>query len=92
MVAEHSHYLSRIEKDVYSQVVALLKKVDPNLAHGAMAQFKLGEIQNFNSLVPSSQSEGLPFYSVSAGTPQQRQAAKAAFTSLAKRVEQKIRG
>lgn len=92
MVTEHSHYLSRIEKDVYSQIVSLLKKVDSNLAQGTMAQFKLGEIQNFNSLVPSSQREGLPFYSVTAGTLQQRQAAQAALSSLAKRVEQKING
>jgi cellulose biosynthesis protein BcsQ len=92
MVAEHSHYLSRIEKDVYSQIVSLLKKVDPTLAQGTMAQLKLGEIQNFNSLVPSSQREGLPFFSVSAGTPQQRQAARTALTSLAKRVEQRING
>jgi hypothetical protein len=92
MVQQHSHYLSQIEKDIYSQVVALLRKVDPELAQGNMAQFKLGEIKDFGSLVPSSQREGLPFYSVSAGTPEQRAAAKQALTALAKKVEQRISG
>jgi cellulose biosynthesis protein BcsQ len=92
MVQQHSHYLSQIEKDIYSQVVALLRKVDPELAQGNMAQFKLGEIKDFGSLVPSSQREGLPFYSVSTGTPEQRAAAKQALTALARKVEQRING
>ena len=92
MVQQHSHFLSQIEKDIYSQVVALLRKVDPELAQGNMSQFKLGEIKDFGSLVPSSQREGLPFYSVSAGTPEQRAAARQALTALAKRVEQRING
>lgn len=92
MAQQHSHYLSQIEKDIYSQVVALLRKVDPDLAQGSMSQFKLGEIKDFASLVPSSQREGLPFYLVGAGTPAQRMAARQALTSLAKKVEQRING
>lgn len=88
----HSHYLSQIEKDIHSQIVALLRKVDTELAQGTMAQFKLGEIKYFGSLVPSSQMEGLPFYSVKAGTPDQRTTAKQALMTLAKRVEQRING
>lgn len=88
---QHSHYLSRIEKDIHSQIVTLLRKIDPDLAQGTLAQFKLGEIKDFGSLVPSSQREGLPFYSVkSGGTPAQRANAKQALMALAKRVEQRI--
>jgi septal ring-binding cell division protein DamX len=57
-----------------------------------MGQFKLGEIKDFGSLVPSSQRDGRPFYSVNAGTPEQRAAAKQALTALAKKVEQRIDG
>jgi cellulose biosynthesis protein BcsQ len=92
MARQHSHFLSQIEKDIYSQVVVLLRKIDPELAQGNMAQLKLGEIKDFGSLVPSSQREGLPFYSVSAGTPEQRAAAKQALTALAKKVELRING
>jgi cellulose biosynthesis protein BcsQ len=92
MAKQHSHYLSQIEKDIYSQVVVLLRKVDPVLAQGSMSQFKLGEIKDFASLVPSSQREGLPFYLVSAGTPEQRATAKQALTALAKKVQQRVNG
>jgi len=92
MARQHSHFLSQIEKDIYSQAVVLLRKIDPELAQGNMAQLKLGEIKDFGSLVPSSQREGLPFYSVSAGTPEQRAAAKQALTALAKKVELRING
>ncbi len=87
---QHSHYLSKIEKDIHSQVVAILRKVDPELAQGTMAQFKLGEIKHFGSLMPASQREGVPLYSVSAGTPDQRATAKQSLTALAKKVEQRI--
>lgn len=89
---QHSHYLSQIERDIQSQIVSLLRKVDPELAQGSMGQFKLGEIKDFGSLVPSSQRDGRPFYSVNAGTPEQRAAAKQALTALAKKVEQRIDG
>ena len=89
---QHSTYLSQIERDVHSQIVALLRKLDPELAQGTSLQFKLGEIKDFGSLVPSSQRDGLPFYSVKAGTPEQRATAKQALMALAKRVEQRING
>lgn len=92
MAQQHSHYLSQIEKDIYSQVVTLLRKADPDLAQGSMSQFKLGEIKDFASLVPASQREGRPLYAVSAGTPAQRATARQAFMTLAKRVEQRING
>lgn len=87
---QYSYYLSQIEKDIFSQIVTILRKVDPQLAVGTMAQFKLGEIKYFGSLVPASQSEGVPIYSVQAGTPDQRSTAKHALYSLAKKVEQRI--
>jgi len=89
---QHSHYLSQIEKDIHSQIVAILRKVDPELVQGTMAQFKLGEIKDFGSLMPASQREGLPLYSVHSGTPDQRATAKQSLTSLAKKVEQRING
>jgi len=89
---QHSSYLAQIEKDIYSQVVALLRKLDPELAQGSLSQFKLGEIKDFGSLVPSSQRDGLPFYSVRAGAPAQRDAARQALMALANKVELRIGG
>lgn len=89
---QYSSYLSQIEKNIHSQVVTLLRKVDPNLVQGSAAQLKLGEIKYFSSLAPASQREGVPFYSVTAGTPEQRANAKRALMALANRVELRIGG
>ena len=42
---EHSKFLSRIEKEIHSQVVTLLRDLDPALAQGRLQQFKLGEVK-----------------------------------------------
>jgi len=89
---EPSHYLSRIEREIYSQIVALLRKVDPNLAIGTLSQFKLGQLKHFGALVPASQRQGLPFYSVDSGTPAQRDSTREALMSLAKAVETRVAG
>lgn len=89
----HSKYLDQIEKEIYSQIVVLLRKLDPELAVGNLSQFRLGQLKHFGSLVPASQQEGLPFYSVtSAGTRQQRDAAKQALMTLARKVEARTSG
>jgi cellulose biosynthesis protein BcsQ len=88
----HSGYLAQIEKEIHSQIVVLLRKLDPELAQGSLSQFKLGEIKSFGSLVPSSQTEGLPFYSVHSGTPAQRDTARQALMALARKLETRIDG
>jgi cellulose biosynthesis protein BcsQ len=90
VASQHSHYLSKIEREIYSQIVALLRKIDPELASGSLSQFKLGEIQDFGSLVPASQREGLPLYEVSTGTPAQRAKAKTALKVLSRRIQARI--
>ncbi len=87
---EHSHYLSRIEREIHSQIVAILRKVDPALAPGNLSQFKLGEIKDYGSLVPASQREGMPLYAVDVGTTAQRDNARHALMSLARKVESRI--
>jgi cellulose biosynthesis protein BcsQ len=88
---QQSHYLSKIEKEIYSQIVVILRKLDPRLAVGTLGQFKLGEVQDFGSLVAASQRTGLPIFSVDdAGTPAQRGRARKVFASLAKKVEARI--
>lgn len=88
---QQSHYLSRIEKEIHSQIVAILRKLDPTLAVGPLSHFKLGEVQDFGSLVAASQRTGLPIFSVDdAGTQTQRQRARRVFTSLARKTEARI--
>lgn len=88
---EPSTFLSRIEKEIHSQIVAILRNIDPTLASGQLSEFKLGEIKHLGALAPASQREGQPVYEVNAGSPDQRFAAKQAFASLANKVDQKTR-
>jgi hypothetical protein len=86
-----SAFLSRIDREIHSQVVTLLRKLDPNLVIGSSQQLKLGEIKHFGALVTASQIEGVPLHQVKAGSADQRQAAQLAFTTLAHKVDQRIR-
>lgn len=82
-----ARYLARIEKEVFAQVVALLRKASPGLAEGRLQDFKLGEIKHFGALVQASQREGVPLWEVTEGTPAQRDEARRAFAALARKVD-----
>lgn len=85
----HASFLSRIEREVDRRLVRPLRKLDPELARGSLHSFKLGQVKHFGALVPASQDEGLPLWDVSAGSPQQRQEARRAFASIAKKLVQR---
>jgi hypothetical protein len=88
---EHSAFLSRIEKEIYGQIVALLRDVDPDLISGHLQQLKLGEVKHFGALIPASQREGLPLHEVGAGSAAQRRDANRVFAALAGRIDVKVR-
>jgi cellulose biosynthesis protein BcsQ len=84
---EHAKFFSRIDKEIHSQVIAILQGLDADLIQLVHKSPKIGEIKNFGSLVPASQREGLPLHEVSAGSPNQRAEAKAAFSALATSID-----
>lgn len=90
VAAQHSVFLSRIEKDIYSQIIVLLRQIDPKLASGRMQHFKLGQVKNFGSLIPASQQKGIPLYQVQVGSPQQREEARQSFATLASNIVQRV--
>jgi cellulose biosynthesis protein BcsQ len=90
LAREHSSYLSRIERDIHSQVITLLQDLDASLAPGRLRDFRLGEVKNFGILIPASQREGLAMYDVRAGSPTQRKEAKDALLGLAKKIDARI--
>jgi cellulose biosynthesis protein BcsQ len=89
---EHSRFLSRIEREVHSQVVSLLTAVDPELAPHRLRDLKLGEVKNFSTLVAASQRQGLPLPTVNAGSAVQRGEAKRSLDSIARKIDSRIRG
>jgi len=77
--------LPLIEKEVNSQVVELLTRINPALAVGKLGDYKLGEVKQFGTLVTVAQQEGLPLWKTSGGAPYQREEASEAFYGLADR-------
>lgn len=83
---QHSYFLAQIEKEVHSQVVALLEAVDADLV-SERGNFKLGEVKNYGALVPASQNAGTPLYWADAGSQGQRDQAWHALSAIADAID-----
>jgi hypothetical protein len=77
---QHSAFLSRIQPEVHSQIVSVMRQVDPRLAVGR--QFKLGEVKHLGALIPASQNQGVPVFNVDAGSVEQLAVARRVFRAL----------
>jgi cellulose biosynthesis protein BcsQ len=82
----YSRYLSQIEKHIASDVVKVLRKIDPKLASKSLSQNKLGQIKDFGSLANESQIQGVPLMRANAGTIEQRRQAGMAFEAIARKI------
>ena len=82
----YSKYMSQIEKHIASDVVKVLRKIDPRLASTSLSQNKLGQIKDFGTLANESQIQGVPLMQANAGTPDQRRQAQLAFESIARKI------
>lgn len=92
MSQAYSKYLTEIEKHIYSDIIAILRKIDTSLSPATISTAKLGEVKDFSSLVQLAQTEGVPLMDVKKGTPQNKQEAKTAFTAIAKKIIAKVNG
>ena len=86
---QQSYFLAQIEKEIHSQVVTLLRELDPLLV-AKRRSFKLGEVKHFGALVPASQRTGSPLYEVDAGSQTQRSEAGAALSGIAQVIDSAI--
>ena len=81
-----AHYLSQIEKHVFSDIISVLRAIKADLAPIKLADSKLGEVKEFATLVPLAQAQGLPLSEVIGGDPTLKQQAKQAFAEIAKKL------
>jgi hypothetical protein len=82
-------YLYQIERHVKSDIVAVLRKIDPALADSSPSQLLIGEVKDFSTLVTHSQEQGVPVSDVDAGTPEQRAEARVTFMNIARKIVQR---
>jgi len=92
VTASQSAYVGKIERHIGSDVVGPLRGVDSKLAAGSIAQLRLGMIKDYGVLVTPSQEQGVPIAEAHAGNPAQREDARQAFLSIAKKIASRLPG
>jgi len=86
IASQFASYASKLERSTYSDITEVLRKIDKNLAKGTLSQTKLGQVKDFASLVPLSQTQGLSFFDVDGGNALLKTEAKKEFTSIANKI------
>lgn len=86
IASQYSGYAKKLEKSAYSDITEVLRKIDKNLAPGTLSQNKLGQVKDFASLVPLSQTQGVSFFEVNGGDAHQKGLARDEFTSIADKI------
>lgn len=89
IASSYKEYARALEAAAYSDVIAVLREVDPALAPGSIGQFKLGQIKDFSSLATNAQEQGVAFAEADGAAYQQQEAA-AAFGEFADKVVARI--
>ena len=82
-------YVASLEKAAHSDVAVVLRRIDKELASGAVGYNKLGQVKDFGSLATLAQEQGKPFRSIEGGALDQRREADAEFDRIAKLILQR---
>lgn len=82
----YARYLPRIDKGIASDLIAVLRKVNPTLAPRSSSESELGQVKDFGTIATASQVQGMPMKDVSAGTPNQRLDAEDVFVGIAQQI------
>lgn len=82
-------YIASLEKAANSDIAAVLRKIDKDLASGAVGYNKLGQVKDFGGLATLAQEQGKPFRSVDNAGAAQKREAEAEFDRIAKLILQR---
>jgi cellulose biosynthesis protein BcsQ len=83
-------YIHQIERHVKTDIVAVLREVDPSLVEAVpVTQLSLGEVKDFGTLATRSQEQGVPVRSVDGATDEQRAEARLTFKEIARKIIQR---
>lgn len=82
-------YVAKLEKAANSDIAAVLRRIDKDLASSSVSHNKLGQVKDFGSLAPLAQDQGLPFAMVEGGAPGQKQLAEDEFDRIARLIIQR---
>jgi cellulose biosynthesis protein BcsQ len=86
IASQFAGYAAKVEKSTYSDITEVLRRIDKELAKGTLSQTKLGQVKDFASLVPFSQTQGLSFFDVEGGDVSMKKDAKKEFQLIANKI------
>ncbi len=86
IASEFSSFAATLEKNIHSEIVTVLRKIDSDLAKGTMSQNKLGQVKDFSTLALLAQKQGKAFFNVDGGQAYQKEEAKGDFISIANNI------
>jgi cellulose biosynthesis protein BcsQ len=89
LAAQYQAYAKSLERAAYSDIISVLREIDPSLAPGTISNFKLGQIKDFSSLAATAQTEGRSFAETT-GPAYLKSEARDAFRHLANRILQRV--
>ncbi len=84
MARTPSKYRAKFRKQLHSDLIVPLRKIDKSLAESNVSTSKLGEIKDFATLVQQSQTQGVPLWDVYGAQSYQLEQAKESFLEIAK--------
>lgn len=77
-------YLPRIERHIASDIIKVMKDLDPHLSPGGVSQARLGLVQDFGRRAAAAQSGGVPLWRV--GNTYENQRAWSVFHGIASKI------
>jgi hypothetical protein len=83
MAKAPTYYLRKVQRQIGSDVVNVLRKHDPSLAPASGVDPKLGQVQEFSTLAQLAQQQGVPLWEVQGGNPAHINQARAVFDEIA---------
>ncbi|MFO0830570.1 MAG: AAA family ATPase [Phycisphaerales bacterium] len=89
MASEPADYLRQVEKRIHSDVITVLRAMDPTLAPEKTSEARLGQVRDFASAVQAAQRQGVPISQVTGASRESRTVAWSAFASIAVAIEKK---
>jgi cellulose biosynthesis protein BcsQ len=84
--AGQAAYVPKFERQIYSDVVARLRAIDPTLASESIQENLLGEVRDFSSVAAMSQIQGVAIENVRGGSVDLKNSAKESFSEIAQKI------
>jgi cellulose biosynthesis protein BcsQ len=88
----YQEYARQLERHIFSDVIAVLRDVNEELAPGSLSHFKLGQIKDFVSIANLAQAQGVAMDDVDGGTEYLKDEARAAFRDFAQKILSRVEG